>query len=236
MMSDREEKLKRAAELFAKQEGESLLAEADALRRQKVSYLTPRADKAVRGLIAKSGRPKRRTALISVCAAAACLMLVFRLAAGLPDERTSSDAAPAMSAASEEPESPEMAGATDAPPGVPDAPPVVPMPAEILPISFALPADYRVRAAEYDNGMSIYALESDQYGDVVLTMYYEEDGAVGTGVDMDEGFGEVIIDGTPVPAKVRDTYMLLAFEKDGLQYTLSSEDNLGALAAFYRNI
>jgi hypothetical protein len=104
----------------------------------------------------------------------------------------------------------------------------------MLPISFAIPDGYTVRSSEYDNGMSVYALESEAHGDVVLTMHYErEQGGNASGAG---GFDEVMIDGTPVAAKVEDSYMLLAFERDGLEYTLSSKDNLGALAAFYRNI
>jgi hypothetical protein len=47
---------------------------------------------------------------------------------------------------------------------------------------------------------------------------------------------EVVIDGTTVPAKVDEAYMLLTFEREGVHYTLSDRDDMGVLAAFYRSI
>ena len=238
-MNDVEQKLKKAAELYAGEEGEALLEEAERLRKDNVSYLTPRADKTVRGLAVKRRRPRGRNALIGAASAAACILLAIRIISGLPDlpgGGSSESAAPEP--ASEAPQEPEAAdgGAADSPPS--DAGPPG-FPQEIIPISFALPADYHVSSADLDNGMSVYELESDRHGTVVLTMYYEADyGSSAPGRDpyTDARFDEVIIDGTPVPAKVNASYRLLAFEQDGLMYTLSSEDDLGALAAFYRSI
>ena len=210
-----EEKLKLAAKLYADKEGSSLLAEVSEIERQNVSYMTPRADKTVRDLVEKGRRPKRRSAVIGVAAAAACVLIMVRLISGVPD--ISGD-------------TPSLA---PEPPG--DTPSLPYMPDEIIPISFTLPADYRVKTADLDNGMSVYKLESGEHGDVVLTMYYETD-AADKEQDFYQGFDEVIIDGTPVHAKVKDTYKLLAFEAEDVRYTLSSADNLGALAAFYRQI
>jgi len=152
----------------------------------------------------------------------------------------SSDAPPPSESAAPPPSESAAPSGPTAPsePAAPSGPtePVGPAaPAGILPISFTLPADYRVKASDYDNGVSVYRLESGRGGDVVLTMYYA-DGAPDGGPGPEAGFDEVVIDGTPVPAKVNAAYKLLAFEADGLSYTLSSEDDLGALAAFYRNI
>jgi len=230
MKESTEEKLKSAARLYAKKEGESLLAEADEIQRQGVSYLTPRADRTVKELAAKGLRPRRRKLTVGLAATAACAVFAVRIITGIAgpegDMPASSDvSSPPESAAPSEPAAPPESTA----PSVPVAP------AGILPISFTLPADYRVKDSDFDNGVSIYRLESGRGGDVVLTMYYtnvaSDDGS-GPG----SGFDEIVIDGTPVPAKVTGAYKLLAFEADGRSYTLSSKDDLGALAAFYRNI
>jgi hypothetical protein len=228
MLNDREEKLKQAAKLYTKREGEALLAEVEEIRRQNVFYLTPRADKAVAGLVSKSKRPMRQKMLFGVCAAAACIMIVARVVVGLPDTTS----APSLDTSSAPSQETSPAPSQDTTPAPAPYPAVPTEQAEILPISFALPADYRVAETDFDNGVSIYSLESDDHGNVVLTMYYEVD----TAGAPETVFDEVIIDGTPVSAKVTDSYMLLAFESDGLSYTLSSRDDLGSLAAFYRNI
>ena len=217
-----DEKLKRAAELYAKREGESLLREIEMIRLKKVSYYTPRADSMVRKLASPKQKPKGRNMIWGICTAAACIVIAVRIVAFSPD----------MPPAPSESSAPPAASVPDT-----SAAPALPgMPAEILPVYFNLPADYRIIDSDFDNGISIYEFESEDHGNVVLTMYYAEDADNTFGNYIDEGFDEVIIDGTPVPAKVRDTYMLIEFEKDDLYYTLSSEDNLGALAAFYRNI
>ena len=224
-MDTREEKLKRAAELYARKEGESFLAEADEINRQNVSYMTPRDDKTVRDLITGEKRPKQRRALFGLCAAAACIVFTIALINVIPGGPGSGANIAQDSMESE---------AAPMPP--PETAPATILPAEIMPISFALPADFRVEGAELDNGMSVYSLGSDNYGDVVLTMYYLEEGNRTPETAAYAGFDEITIDGTVVPAKVHDTYKLLAFDFDGVSYTLSSEDDLGSLAAFYRNI
>jgi hypothetical protein len=243
-MNKSEEKLKRAAELYTKKAGESLLKETEEIRRSNVSYITPRADKAVRELMAEeklskrrsTQQPKQRKMIFGFCAAAACVIITFALISGVPGfpgggsgggAPEASDSGSGGAAAEAPAEAPDPGAATPAP-----APGPV-MPTEIMPITFTLPADFRVENVELDNGMSVYNLESDVYGSVVLTMIYKTDGA---GEDFFEGFDEVIIDGAAVPAKVRDTYKLLAFNFGNVFYTLSSEDDLGSLAAFYRNI
>ena len=234
-MDSREEKLKKAAELYAKNEGESLLREAEEIRRQNVSYMTPRADRTVYDLMAAgrraNQRPKQRKALYGLCTAAACIVLTFIIISNVPGKGGSESEMVADSGTD--------AAAAEAPAAPMPAPELLPepeLPADILPISFELPADFRIENAELDNGMSVYNLQSDVYGNVVLTMYYKTAGEEAPGEDFFKGFDEVIIDGTAVPAKVRDTYKLLAFNFDRMFFTLSSEDDLGSLAAFYRNI
>ena len=247
MKESTEEKLKAAAGLYAKKEGESLMAEVDEIQRQGVSYLTPRADRTVRELAAKGLRPRSRKLTVGLAAAAACAVFAVRMITGIvgpegdvPASFDSSSSA-GSAAPSESAEPPESAAPPDPaePPGPAESPgPAAPdpfAPAGILPISFSLPADYRVKDSDFDNGVSIYRLESSRSGDVVLTMYYENDAPVG-GLGQEAGFDEIVIDGTPVPAKVNGAYKLLAFEAGGRSYTLSSKDDLGALAAFYRNI
>ena len=222
-MRDIEQKFKNAAELYAKNEGEALLEEAAGLRRRNVSYLTPRADRAVRELASKRKRPRRRNALLGFAGAAACIIIAVRLISGVPG---------AMSGGG------SIENAAQAPPVLENLEKDVAASGafgqEIIPISFVLPAGYEITSADFDNGMSVYALENEARGAVVLTMYYADEAGAAPG--MEDGFGEIIIDGASVPAKVNDAYKLLAFESGGLQYTLSSEDDLGALAAFYRSI
>ena len=225
-MNDWEEKLHKAAGLYTEKEGEALLAETQEIRRQNVSYMTPRADKTVKDLMAKEKRPKQRKAVFGLCAAAACIVFTIALINIAPGSMSGGSGANMAADTGVSEASPAPAAETES--GAP-----VPIPEGMVPISFVMPSDYYVENAELDNGLSVYSLESDMYGGVVLTMYYEG-GGPGEGYYAD--FDEVLIDGTAVPAKVRDTYRLLAFDFDGMYYTLSSEDDLGSLAAFYRNI
>jgi hypothetical protein len=252
---------KRVAQAWAEQYGASLLAEAEEMRRQEVSYQTPRADQAVRRISSRRGRAagrrptgRRRAAVLATVAAAACLVVVAWFA-GIPS---------LLEPPSMGPSDAVVDPSTSTPPG------------EMIPISFDLPADYRVAATDYDNGTSLYTLKSATHGDVVLAMYHEggqqadatqgdatqddaaggdatqgdgagagADGAAGgdaaaTGAAEDGGalaaWDEVTIDGATVPAKIDEAYMLLTFEHEGLRYTLSSRDDMGALAALYRSI
>ncbi|MDR1014722.1 MAG: hypothetical protein LBL86_07065 [Coriobacteriales bacterium] len=224
---------RRAAQAWVERYGESLLAEAEAMREQGVAYRLPRADRAVqkvasrrgggaarRGSPARPGRSawRRRTAVLAGLAAAACLAVVVWVA-GIPTLTAPPSTSPG-----------------DA---VVDAPtPAPPSDAAQIPISFELPASYRVASTDYDNGTSLYALESAAHGDVVLAMYREnrkQDAAAGSGTSF-AAMDEVLIDGAAVSAKVDEAYMLLAFEREGVRYTLSSRDDMGALAAFYRSI
>jgi hypothetical protein len=219
---------KRVAQAWAEQYGKSLLTEAEAMREQGVSYQTPRADQAARSVAARRGRParRRRTAMFMGLAAAACLVIVAGIA-GI----SSLPIAP-------------FTGPDDA--AVDSLPPA--SDATKIPISFDLPAGYRVTATDYDNGTSLYTLRSTTHGDVVLAMSPENEqgtdavtGAAPADADAESetSFGamdEVVIDGTAVPAKVDEAYMLLAFEHEGVRYTLSDRDDMGALAAFYRVI
>ena len=237
-MNNNDKKLKTVARLFARKEGESLLAEANELRQQNISYLTPRADKTVKGLLTRQRGPKQRNALFGICAAAACIAITIRIFSGIPGgsepSRVTENMSDAPSAPPATAESPESSGPSDLFDLDEGTSPL--WTDEILPITFTLPSDYEVTKEEFDNGMSIYRLESETRGDVVLTMHYEDSPAGGSGPEAWLGFDEVIIDGAVVPAKVQGSYMLLAFEQGGLRYTLSSKDDLGALTAFYRSI
>jgi hypothetical protein len=224
---------KRVAQAWAEQYGKSLLAEEEAMREQGVSYQMPRADRAMQKLSSRRGRSakRRRTAMLTALAAAACLVIVVWVA-GIPSFITPSST------------SPEDAGVDSSAP-LSDA--------TKIPVSFDLPADYRVATSDYDNGMSVYALKSASRGDVVLTMYHENErqadapadaadaGAPAADAAAQSGGSfvatdEVIIDGTTVSAKVDEAYMLLTFEQGGVRYTLSDRDDMGVLAAFYRSI
>ena len=115
--------------------------------------------------------------------------------------------------------------------------------AQMLPLSFELPADYRMAASDYDNGMTLYTLESQERGDVVLTMFPADEQPAGDAAYGGAAFGgsatstkKLIIDGDAVPAFLDEAFMLLVFEYDDVYYTLSSRDDLGSLAAFYRSI
>ncbi|MDR1358615.1 MAG: hypothetical protein LBJ48_04600 [Coriobacteriales bacterium] len=216
---------RRVAEAWVEQYGMSLLAEGETMRAQGVSYPTPRADKVVRRVPSQQSRQQsrparharhRQTALITTLAAAACLLLVVWVASipslMAPPSTSSSDAT--------------LDSLAPAPVGAK------------LPLSFDLPADYRVAASDYDNGMSVYALESETRSAVVLTMYpTSEQPADAT--ERENSFAtmeEVLIDGKPVPAKIDLSYSMLTFEHEGVHYTVSNRDDMGTLAAFYRSI
>jgi hypothetical protein len=219
---------KRVAQAWAEQYGESLLAEVEAMREQEVSYQTPRADQVARSVAARRGGParRRRTAAFIGLAAAACLVIVVGIA-GIPSLMAPPSTSPGDAVIDFSPPASDAAK---------------------IPISFDLPADYRVAATDYDNGMSLYTLESAARGDVVLTMYHENeqqadataaDAAADAAAESGSSFtptDKVVIDGTAVPAKVDEAYMLLAFEHGGVRYTLSDRDDMGTLAAFYRAI
>jgi len=220
-LSEKDSKL--LAEAWADRYGASLAAEAEAMRQQGVSYQTPRADQAVLGIANR--RPgaarRRRRSVFAVFAAAACLVLVA-LVVGVPFlmlSPTTESGAPTSSMPS------DLAAPE---PG-----------AQMLPITFSLPADFRVAQKDFDNGVSLYTLESPQYGDVVLAMHPEDGlglGAMGDSGALPVPMDEVVIDGAVVSAKVVDAYMLLVFQHGEVHYTLSSRDNMGALVAFYRSI
>ncbi|MCL2807638.1 MAG: hypothetical protein FWD27_05710 [Coriobacteriia bacterium] len=218
---------KRLADAWVEQQGGSLLTEAEAMRLQGVDYQTPRSDETVRALV--SGRSKqtrrRRTPLPAILATAACLIFAA-LFVGIP-ALTNSPLAESPS-----PISPN--GSVDS---ASSAPQLV---VQMLPLTFSLPADFRKTGEDYDNGTTLYTLESPSFGRVVLAMRSTGDDelidshqvANGTTVPM----REVVIDGTVVSARIDSAYMLLAFSHGSIDYTLTSQDNLGALAAFYRSI
>jgi hypothetical protein len=210
---------KRIAQAWAERHGESLLAEVEEMRRQGLSYQTPRADRAVRDVSSRRGEParRRRTAMFMGLAAAACLVIVAWIA-GIPSLMTSPSISPGDALIDSPTSTSNVAR---------------------IPISFDLPADYHVAASGYDNGMSVYVLESTEHGNVVLTMYHEDEQQADAVVENGTSFtaiDEVVIDGTTVSAKVDEAYMLLTFDREDVRYTLSNRDDMGALAALYRSI
>ncbi|MCL1847828.1 MAG: hypothetical protein FWF91_07690 [Coriobacteriia bacterium] len=238
---------RRLADAWAEREGKALAAEVEAMRQQGVDYLLPRANRTVRELGARGAtaesvaspgytsksaardtaahtrrRAERRRAPAIISFAAAACFIVIALIVGVPSLL--------------QPPSQTSPGDTvvEKPPAIQDA--------QMIPVSFGLPADYRLATSDYDNGVSLYTLESPSYGEVKLAMYHVDGQGGNTEVTTPIGsasvgaMDEVLIDGTAVPAKIADTYVLLAFQQDDVHYTLTSRDNLGALAALYRCI
>ncbi|MCL2530313.1 MAG: hypothetical protein FWE41_08335, partial [Coriobacteriia bacterium] len=119
---------------------------------------------------------------------------------------------------------------------------------ELIPLTFALPSDFRMASSDWDNGVTLYTLESQSHGDVVLAMYHVDNeeaaaaGVAGSIVASAPSGGaaalvdKVIIDGVEVPARIDDAFVLIEFQHNDINFTLSSRDNLGALAAIYRRI
>jgi hypothetical protein len=231
---------KRVAQAWTEQYGKSLLVEVEAMREQGVSYQTLHADQVVQGVTSRRSGPakRRRTAMFTALAAAACLVIVAWIA-GVP-----SLVAPPSTSPSDVVNSGDGANSG----GATIDSPASPSDETKIPISFDLPAGYRVAGSDYDNGVSLYTLASTRRNDVVLAMYRENEQqtdaaavAADTAATAEGGASfvptdEVLIDGTAVPAKVDEAYMLLTFEHGGVQYTLSNRDDMGTLAAFYRAI
>jgi len=234
---------KRIAKAWSELYGKSLAAEAEAIHRQSVDYLLPRADQTVTALLGKRTKPPQRRsrgpALFMSLAAAACLMLVAVIV-GVPYLTDS-----------------PWGGGSTSPQNITSSDSYVPQEstlareAEMIPLTFSLPSDFRVASSELDNGVTFYTLASESHGDVVLAMFQVDDehpagtggqapgtaaqgtGAQGTASALAD---QLIIDGTPVAARIDDSYVLIEFQHQDVFYTLTSRDNLGALAALYRNI
>ena len=113
MTNDTEAKLKRAAGLYVKQEGERLLAESDEIRRQNLTHLLPRADKTVQGLLKGNIKLSRRKAAFGLITAAACILLVVRIAAPFSENAFSGGGG--MSSGAAAPSAPAPAGAAGSP-------------------------------------------------------------------------------------------------------------------------
>ncbi len=98
-------------------------------------------------------------------------------------------------------------------------------------LGFNLPAQFSVAGVNTDNGETIYQLDNSLYDDAVLTIRDSENNN-GLKQDMDE----IIINGTPVPAKLRDEYKLIAFESKSRKYTLSCKNDIKTLVIIYHSI
>jgi len=201
----RDDEMKRIAGRWAELEGQRLLAERDALNRDGVRLLLPRADAQVQQLLRrpKPNRAQRRRRMWT--AIAACLAVYLILPHALLAARDAGGASAPQDAAAAEP----------------------------IPIPFHVPEHYAVLSASMDNGVGVYYIAHEDGDDVVVTV----DGQGGGEADDAAAFPEtVVIDGTPVEAKVRADYKMLTFERDGAVYTLSCREELGTLAALYRTI
>lgn len=95
---------------------------------------------------------------------------------------------------------------------------------QLIPITFAMPANFSVSAAELDNGKSVYSLANTERDDVVLIM---EDAALEPGDYT--GYEILYINGAEVYADATPNYQTLVFEKDDVVYTLSCEHDINTL-------
>ena len=235
-LSDRD--AKRLALTWSELHGRELLAEDAAMRQQGVDYLLPRAEETVKALADQgTGASKRRNRgpamfLTAAAAAAACLVLVAVLV-GVP---SLNDTPLSTDSAEYAPDAPQLQ----------ESAPLEREP-DLIPLTFALPSDFRMASSDWDNGVTLYTLESQNHGDVVVAMYHigdEEAAAAGVAGSIVASsptgaaalVDKVIIDGVEVPARIDDAFVLIEFQHNDINFTLSSRDNLGALAAIYRKI
>ncbi|MDR1798176.1 MAG: hypothetical protein LBR44_12230 [Clostridiales Family XIII bacterium] len=202
--------MKRIAGRWAELEGQRLLAERDALNRDGVRLLLPRADAQVQQLLRrpKPNRAQRRRRMWT--AIAACLAVYLILPHALLAARDAGGAS-----------APQDAASTSS------------AAAEPIPIPFHVPEHYAVLSASMDNGVGVYYIAHEDGDDVVVTVAPEEEGAAAPGEVMPD---EVEIDGETVAAAVTPDYKMLSFEKGGDVYTLSCREDMGTLAALYREL
>lgn len=235
-INNSEDALKKAANLYSEEYGQSLLRELEEMRSQNVSYMMPRADAVALNLIkenAKSDAKKKNNRILKIVSSlAACLVVVIAVSQFIDfqDGQYDSSAPGAPDVDSSYPGDTAEAPAAETPSAEPPEPPGLSWD-EIQPISFTLPEGFEVSRSELDNGKTIHHLESSDSNhpdDVVLTI---------SRPDGDEDFlgtETINIDGQAVNTKVDDGYLMLLFENNGRLYTLSTERDMDALTILYR--
>lgn len=210
-MTDHDDEVfKRWADGYVDQYGRTLLQEQRNLDERAVDYATPRADARIRMLTGQRSKPKRTPLFV---AAAALLVAFIGAGAALFPlfSHTEDGFAPSQSA-----------DVVSNPAGGDDT---------IHELDFVLPTRFSVASVESDRGETIYHLDNDLYDDAVLTI---KDSGKDDGRSRD--IDTIMLDGTPVPAKLRDEYKLLTFTDGGLDYTISCRDDIATLASLYRSI
>ncbi|MDR1422604.1 MAG: hypothetical protein LBI64_07060 [Coriobacteriales bacterium] len=250
-MSEHDDRiLKKLADTYVERQGARLLDEQETLRQQNLRYATPRADRLVKDLTQSSrndgtgavagttpattlgtgththaGVRRRRLPFI-VSAAAACLVLFIGVLAVLTNLSMFTSLSPdATQNPAADPSS------TSLPPALS---PEQDSWSELRPLGFRLPVQFSVARTDWDNGQSIYVLDNTLHDDVVLTI--QQPFAPGGQNDWSAEMDYVIIDGTTIPAVIRDEYKLLQFENEGAIYTISCRDDLATLASLYRSM
>lgn len=231
------------AELYAKADGERLLRERAEIETDGVQRITPGLDRRVRDIPARAKR-RRYTRIAGLVAAALLLVAVapqllrgnrWSDLSGAPmassaeapaDEQATEEAAPEqedavadeLQVAEAEPE----AGEAESPAGAGEY--------EVIPLSFALPANLSVIGVEQDNAQSVYFLSDQLQDDVVMTLEYSEQGPV------TDGLLEIEIDGVSTWGTATADYSLLTFESGGILYKLTCRHDINTLVDLGRSI
>jgi hypothetical protein len=213
---------KRLADSYVERQGSKLLNEQDALRQQNLKYATPRANKLVKNLVRGGkdrgmGARRNKRPLFATAAAAACLVLLIGAFAVFTNRGTVAFLKPDSA------QNPTLN--SSAPSTLQDSWSI------LQPLDFNLPSQFSVVNTDWDNGQSIYKLNSTMHDDVVLTIQQW-----GGQDDWYTPMDRVTIDGRAVPATIKDEYKLLRFVDEGALYTISCRDDLGTLANLYRSI
>lgn len=107
---------------------------------------------------------------------------------------------------------------------------MAPAEAQPLPLTFALPGQFSVAGVELDQGKTVYTLDNSQLDPVVMTLEQNADTA------FLETLTPLTLEGRQVYGLSEDRYQLLAFEQEGILYTLTCQHDLNTLAELGRSI
>lgn len=191
------------AKQYAEAYGEKLKLEALELEQQNVEYITPGLDKKIQKI---SGNRRRRFS-VGFAALAAGLLLVLMLPSllniNVPSTTASDFPAAEAPAASVEPMQPSEP--------------------ELLPLNFALPANFTVAGKELDNGKSVYYLSDANLDDVVMTMELDPLEDVFAGLKL------LTINNSQAYYKYSRDFSMLAFEHDSITYVLTCKYDVNTL-------
>ena len=198
---------RRMAEEYISQYGRELLYEAESLRQSGVEYLTPRADGAIQVTLKKKKQKKARYAAIA--AIAACVLMMLMTPTILRIMKIGGQAA--ESSAIEGDASADFTQEITAPRF---------MNAANLPEAFSIVSE------KEDNGRMIYYISDENLDDVVMTLEYS-----GNSENWNEGLVKIESGDFSGFAKSEDSYHLLAFEKNNIQYTLTCKYDINTLIA-----